>query len=185
MSTSSLVFISITLLVLILTVESAYNAYLYDNGNGDDEHCCLARINQGLCLATPITRSLIQVDKQCHRHDRLKYHRYGESKRKDHYLNKITRRLNVQSSEEIGDKILLELKTPLEKNMIQNDLVCLTSTNKDINLEKCHLELNDDELDDDIDDDDDQDHMAHRRHSKKRNIFMRIVFQRICLKKEI
>jgi hypothetical protein len=162
MSTPSLYIISITLLVLILTVESAYYAYTYADGDGTEEHCCLVRVRDNFCLATPITRSLIQVNQQCQLSDAPKRRRFSAKKRNNDYSKQIFRRLNVQISREIGDKILLELKTPLGKDILDKDLVCLASTNKNINLEKCHVELVD-ETDDDDDDD-------HRGHSKFRNL---------------
>ncbi|CAF1077847.1 unnamed protein product [Adineta steineri] len=169
MSSSSLFYISITLLVLILPVASVYNVYSYDDGHGGEEHCCVARIRENLCLATPITRSLVQVNKQCHRFDGPnKRHRYGEKRNKNEYLEKISRRLDIQSSEEIGDKILLELKKPLDTHMVQKDLVCLASKTHDINFEKCHMELVDDS-DDDMDDDNDSDEDDHKPHKRHRH----------------
>jgi hypothetical protein len=149
--------ISIILLVLTLTVESVYNPFLYNDGKGDEEHCCLVRVRENFCLATPITRRLVQVNQQCGR--------FNRKKKNNEYLNKISRRLNVQTVQEVGDNILIELQKPLEKNILDNDLICLTSTNQNINLEKCHVELVD-ESDNKMDDD----HMSHREHSKN-NIF--------------
>jgi len=161
MSSSFLFCISITLLVLTLTVESVYNPYLYDDGNGGEEHCCLVRVRENFCLATPITRSLIQVNQQCGQFNRPKRRRLVGKKENNEYLDKISRRLNVQTVQEIDDKILIELQKPLEKNILENDLICLTSTNNNINLEKCHVELAD-EFDDD--------YVSNREHSKN-NIF--------------
>ncbi|CAF3557538.1 unnamed protein product [Rotaria sordida] len=155
--------IPITLLVLILTVESVYYAYSYDDGNNNEEHCCLVRVHEKFCIARPITRSLVQVNKRCHRVDRSQHHRFGRKNRNEQYLDKILRRLNVQTSQEVGDKILIELQTPLEKKVLDNDLICLQSTNKNMNLDKCYVEIVD-ELDDDSDnDDDDDDHHHHQR----------------------
>ena len=174
MSSSSLVFTSATLLVLILTVESVYYAYLYDDHNGDKEHCCLVRIRDNFCWAKPITRSLVQATKQCNQFRGSKHHRrFGKNKKYEKYLDKISRRLNVQQSSEIGDKILIELKKPLERKMLDKDLLCLTSVNNDINLEKCYVETTDETVNhgDDSDEhvDDDGDSESCRRHSK--NIF--------------
>ncbi|CAF2351423.1 unnamed protein product [Rotaria sp. Silwood2] len=170
MSSSSLFCLSITLLVLILTVESVYYAYSYDNDNDNDneEHCCLVRIRENICVARPITRSLVQVNKQCHRFDRSQRHRSGRKNRNDKYLDKILSRLNVQTSQEVGDKILIELKNPLEKKILEKDLICLKSTNKNMNFDKCYVEIVD-ELDTNNDDDDDSDddddhHHHHHRH---------------------
>ncbi|CAF0831940.1 unnamed protein product [Rotaria sp. Silwood1] len=167
MSSSSLLFLSITLLVLILTVESVYYAYSYEDGNNNEEHCCLARVHKNFCVARPITRSLVQVNKQCHRFDRSQHHRYGRKNRNEKYLDKIVSRLNVQTSQEVGDNILIELKKPLEKKILENDLICLTSTNKNMNFDKCYVEIVD-ELDDDNDNDDDDDHhMSHETHRRR------------------
>jgi hypothetical protein len=155
MSSSFLFCISITLLVLTITVESVYNPYLYDDGNGGEEHCCLVRVRENFCFATPITRSLIQVNQQCGRFDR--------KKKTNEYLDKISRRLDIQTVQEVGDKILIELQKPLEKTILDNDLICLTSTNNNINLEKCHVELVD-EIDDD--------HAPRRERSKNKIFFL-------------
>ena len=130
---SSVYFIGVTWLVLILTIESVYLAYTYNDGTSDNENCCLVRLHDKFCLATPLTRSLIQVNTQC---DRL-----GANENNKKYLNKIVRRLNVEISQKLGDKILLELKTPLEKDILKDDLLCLASANNNINLEKCYVEL--------------------------------------------
>jgi len=167
MSSSFLFCISITLLVLTITVKSVYNPYLYDDGNGGEEHCCLVRVRENFCFATPITRSLIQVNQQCDRFDRHKNRRFGRKKETNEYLDKISRRLDIQTVQEVGDKILIELQKPLEKTILDNDLICLTSTNNNINLEKCHVELVD-ELDDEIDDD----HAPRRERSKNKIFFL-------------
>jgi hypothetical protein len=72
-------------------------------------------------------------------------------------MDKISRRLNVQNIHEDDEKIFIELQKPLEKNIVQKDLICLTSINKNINLEQCHIELTDDLYDD---------HVPDREHSK-------------------
>lgn len=161
MSYSFLFCISATLLVLTLTVESVYNPFLYDDGHGGEEHCCLVRVREKFCWATPITRSLIQVNQQCSRFQRSRHHRHGENKEMNNYLGKISRRLNVQKIQEIDDKIFIELQKPLDKNITENDLICLTSTNNNVNLEKCYVEL--------VDDSDD-DYMSYRERSKKKRI---------------
>jgi len=163
MSSSFLFRISITLLVLTITVKSVYNPYLYDDGNGGKEHCCLVRVRENLCFATPITRSLIQANKQCGRFDRHKDRQFGRKKEINEYLDKISRRLDVQTVQEMDDKILIELQKPLEKNILDNDLICLTSTNNKINLEKCHVELDDD-------------HAPRREHSKNEVFFLKVIF---------
>jgi uncharacterized membrane protein YheB (UPF0754 family) len=114
-------------------------------------------------LATPITRSLVQVNKQCHLTDGHKRYRSQGKKRNNKYLDQLSRRLNVQASYEIGDKILIELKESLEKDMLKNDLICLSSTHNNVNLEKCHVQLSD-ELDDD--------HKPHREQSKNKIFFV-------------
>lgn len=125
--------IGILLLIFILPIESNYYVYTYDDGTGDDEHCCLVRLGEKFCLAKPLTRSLVQVNKECQQLD-------GNEKNKN-YLNKIVRRLNVETSKKLGDKILLQLQTPLEKKILNNDLLCLASNNNNIDLEKCYVEL--------------------------------------------
>jgi len=122
------------LLISVIKVESNYYAYTYDDGIDDDnEHCCLVRLDEEFCLAKPLTRSLLQVNKQCQQLD--------ATKNKQNYLNKIVRRLNVESSKKIGDKILLELKKPIEKSILNQDLLCLATNNNNINLEKCYVEF--------------------------------------------
>lgn len=152
MSISSL---SILLLVFIVSVESMFHVYTYDDGHGNDEHCCLVRVGDKFCLATPITRSLIQVSKQCHQTHRRKHRRRGGKKRNDKYLDKISRRLNVESVKEMNDRILIGLKTPLEQAVLDRDLVCLASNKNNINLDKCSIELAN-PLDDDFADNDEQ-----------------------------
>ncbi|CAF3697041.1 unnamed protein product [Rotaria sp. Silwood1] len=129
--------ISIILLVFIQRVESTYYVYTYDDGIGNDEHCCLVRLGENFCVAKPLTRSLLQVNKACQR--------LGINEKTTNDLNKIVRRLNVEKSEKIGDKILLQLQTPLDKNILKNDLLCLSSTTNNINLEKCFVELADEQ----------------------------------------
>jgi hypothetical protein len=146
MSTSTVYITSlITLLVLILTVESIYHVYMYDDGHGHDEHCCLVRVRDKFCLATPITRSLIQVNKQCHRLNSVKRRRNGRArssskKSTDNYFDRISRRLNIKSTRQFNDKILLELRTPLPSAILKRDLVCLATTNNNLNLGKCYIE---------------------------------------------
>lgn len=160
MSSIFFICISITLLVFTLTVESVYNPFLYDDGHDGEEHCCLVRVRENFCLATPITRSLIQVNqKQCMESNRPKQGRFSRRKELNENLKKISRRLNVQTIQEINDKIFIELQKPLEKNIIEHDLICLTSTNNNINLEKCYVELVDQSNNDD---------MSWRERSKNR-----------------
>lgn len=125
--------ISFLLLISLLTIESSYYAYTYDDGVGDDEHCCLVRLGEDFCLAKPLTRSLLQVNKQCQRLD--------NSEKNKNYLNKIVRRLDIESSKKVGDKILLQLKKSLEKPILNNDLLCLATAHNNINLEKCYVEV--------------------------------------------
>jgi hypothetical protein len=120
-------------IVLFLAVESSYNVFTYNNGLGDEEHCCLVQLGNEFCLATPLTRSLIQLNKDCPR-----LHPNTKSKND---LSKVARRLNVESSHKLGDEILIELKDPLDKDILSNDLLCLASANNNINLEKCHVVL--------------------------------------------
>ncbi|CAF1113867.1 unnamed protein product [Rotaria sordida] len=129
---------NIILLIFILRVESTYHVYTYDNGVGDDEHCCFVRLGSNFCLAKPLTRSLLQANQECQR--------LGINGKNKNDLNKIVRRLNVEKSDKVGNKIIIQLKTPLDKNILKNDLLCLSSTNNNnINLEKCFIEVADDQ----------------------------------------
>ncbi|CAF3279959.1 unnamed protein product [Rotaria sp. Silwood2] len=125
--------IGIILLVFIQRVKSTYYVYTYDDGIGNDEHCCLVRLGENFCVAKPLTRSLLQVNKACQR--------LVINGKRQNDLNKIIRRLNVETSQKVGDKILLQLQTPLDKNILKNDLLCLSSATNNINLEKCFIEL--------------------------------------------
>lgn len=125
--------ISFLLLIPIITVESSYYAYTYDKGVGDDEHCCLIRSGEDFHLAKPLTRSLLQVNKQngnC-----------GCKQKTENYLDKIVRRLNVESSKKLGDKVLVELKDSIDKSILADDLLCLATDNNNLNLEKCHIDV--------------------------------------------
>jgi len=130
---SYLYFIGFILLVSILTIESVCNIYTYDDGLGGDEHCCLARLHDKFCLAIPLTSSLVQANKQCQS--------LGANEDNKNYFNRIARRINIEKSKTIGDKILVELKTPIDKDILENDLVCLSSDNNNIDLEKCYVDL--------------------------------------------
>jgi hypothetical protein len=130
---SALYVTGIILIVFILRIESAHHTFTYNDGVGDDEHCCLVRIDERFCLAKPLTSSLVQVKKECQR--------FGPNEKRKSYLNKIVRRLDVSTTQKIGDKILVELETPLEKNILENDLLCLSEENNNINLEKCYIQL--------------------------------------------
>lgn len=129
--------ITICLLIslLIIKVQSSSYVYTYDHDtdDDDDEQCCLVRLGEQFCLAKPLTRSLIQVKKDCQRIE-------ANDKKKD-YLKKIVRRLNAVQSDKIGEKILIQLKDPLEKNILDNDLLCLSTTTNNIDLEKCYVKL--------------------------------------------
>ncbi len=120
-------------LVLISTVESIYNVFTYTDGISTDEHCCLVQLSEHFCLAKPLTRSLIQVNKECQQVDVNEKHK--------NQLNKVVRRLNVETSKKLTDKILIELKAPLDQDILQDDLLCLASANNNINLEKCYVIL--------------------------------------------
>lgn len=150
MSSSSLYFISITLLILISTVESVYYAYSYDDGYGNKEHCCFVQTHGKFCSAKPITRSLVQVNGHCDHLDQPKHYRPHGKQRNHGYIDRVVRRLNVRATHEVDDKILIELKDPLEKSILDNDLVCLkSSNNQKMNFEKCYVEVIDQSNDDD------------------------------------
>ena len=161
MSTASLYIYSLALFVLIAYVQSAYYAYTYDDGHGNEEHCCMVRIRDQFCLATPITRSLVQASKQCHRFGPQHGRRSSARKQNENDWNKISRRLSVQAVQEMDDRILLELKTPLTNEMISNDLICLASNQNNIALDKCFIELSND-----VDREDEQDSHLFRRESR-------------------
>lgn len=131
---STLFFVSISLLLTLEGVESAYYVYTYDNDGNGDEKCCFVRKDDNFCLAKPLTRSLLQANKECQRLDPT-----GNNKQ---YLNQVVRRLDIEKSQKVDDEILIELKAPLEENVLQNDLVCLSPKNtNNINLDKCVVEL--------------------------------------------
>ncbi|CAF1122562.1 unnamed protein product [Adineta ricciae] len=170
MSSTSLFLLSITLLAFIRTVDSVHKLYSYDDGNGGDEHCCIARIDKNYCLATPITRSLIQVNKQCHQFDGHQHRRMNDTQKNDAYEDKIVRRLDIQSSEEVGDRLLFRLQTSLETDLLRRDLACLSSKKPAISFDKCYLQLADD-LDNSINSSDEQDKSSkrHKRHRQSKN----------------
>lgn len=127
---------AIVLFSFVIKIESSYYVYTYDDGQSDDdddEHCCLVRLGEKFCLAKPLTRSLVQVNKECQR--------LGANEKDKNYLNQIVRRLNVETSKKFDEKILIQLKNPLEKNLLNDDLVCLSAANNNINLEKCYVEF--------------------------------------------
>ena len=142
---SSLVFsLSCILFLTVLTVQSVYTPYLYDDGKGGQEHCCVVPVRSSFCLAKPITRSLVQVNKECSRIEKPRRRRLEtKNQTKDDYFDKITGRLNVKRVHENDNRIYIELQKPLEKDILQNDLVCLTATDKQntMNLDKCFVEL--------------------------------------------
>ena len=121
-------------LLLIIEVQSSSYVYTYNHADDvGDEQCCLVRLDEQFCLAKPLTRSLIQVKKDCQRIE-------ANDKKKD-YLKKIVRRLNVERSDKVGEKILIQLKNPLEKTILNNDLLCLSISTNNIDLEKCYVKL--------------------------------------------
>jgi hypothetical protein len=127
---------AIVLFSFVIKIESSYYVYTYDDGQSDDdddEHCCLVRLGEKFCLAKPLTRSLVQVNKECQR--------LGANEKHKNYLNQIVRRLNVETSKKFDEKILIQLKNPLEKNLLNDDLVCLSVANNNIDLEKCYVEF--------------------------------------------
>jgi hypothetical protein len=128
---------AVVLCAFVIKVESSYYVYTYDDAESDDdddEHCCLVRLGENFCLAKPLTRSLVQVDKECQR--------LGANEKNKNYLNKIIRRLNADTSDKLNDKILIHLKNPIEKDLLDDDLLCLSiENNNNIDLEKCFVEL--------------------------------------------
>ena len=122
----------------------------------------MVRLRDQFCLATPITRSLVQASKQCHRFGPHHGRRSSGRKQSERDLNQISRRLSVQAVHEMDDRILLELKTPLTENMVSDDLICLTSNQNNIDLEKCFIELTND-----VDREEEQDSQLFRRQSRR------------------
>ena len=133
MRSSILKSIALVLLLSIVSVQSIYYAYTYDDGVGNDEHCCLVRLREDFCSATPLTSRLIQLDGECAG--------LGTKKNQQKYLDQVTRRVNIQSTHKIGKKVLLQLEKPLDKDILQNDLLCLSAANNNIDLDKCSIEL--------------------------------------------
>lgn len=158
MSSNLFVSLSLTFFLTITIVQSIYNPYLYDDGKGGPEHCCVVPVRGSMCLAKPITRSLVQVNKECSRVRRPRRRRLGQDKSRDEYLDKITSRLNVQKVHENDNRVYIELQTPLKKEILDNDLMCLTATDNQnaMNLEECFVELVGED-DDDYKDPEDQD----------------------------
>lgn len=151
-TSSNLLFaLSCILFLTILTVQSVYTPYLYDDGKGGHEHCCIVPVHGSMCLAKPVTRSLVQVNKECNRIERSGRRRVEikNNQTRDDYLDKITSRLNVKRIDENDNRIYIELQTALKKEILDNDLVCLTATDKQntIHLDKCFVELAEDDDD--------------------------------------
>ncbi|CAF1142863.1 unnamed protein product [Adineta ricciae] len=133
---SSVYLCGICSLILIGAVQSSYNVFTYKGDDGDDdEHCCLVQLDDKFCLAQVLTNSLIQVDRDCQR--------LNANEKSKTYLSKVVRRLTVESSEKVGDQILIELEKPLDGDILQKDLLCLTTenNNNNINLQKCYIIL--------------------------------------------
>ena len=132
-SSSFLLNLSLTCFVLILAGECVHYPYLYDDGHDGEEHCCLVRVREKFCKATPITRSLLHLTKQCSR--------FGGRKRDGDYLDQLTHRLSVEQMYENEQKIFIHLQKPLNENILRNDLICLKANEQNqINFEKCYVE---------------------------------------------
>lgn len=133
MSSSCLLNLLITCFVLILVGECVHHPYLYDDGHDGEEHCCLVRIQDKFCKATPITRSLLQVTKECSR--------FGGRKRNNDYVDQLIHRLSVEKVYENEQKIFIQLQKPLKQKILRNDLICYKSNEENqINFEKCYIE---------------------------------------------
>ena len=133
---SSVYLCGICSLILIGVVQSSYNVFTYKGDGGDeDEHCCLVQLDDKFCLAQVLTNSLIQVDRDCQR--------LNANDKSKSCLSKVVRRLTVESSEKVGDQILIELEKPLDEDILKTDLLCLTTenNNNNINLQKCSVIL--------------------------------------------
>ncbi|CAF0889540.1 unnamed protein product, partial [Didymodactylos carnosus] len=160
----------------VKSTSATINAYAYDDGHDGEEHCCVVRMRENFCIGVPITRRLIQVNYDCGKST----NRFGKRVNNLKYLKQINRRLRVQKSFSVGEKTLLELKEVLPKDILDNDLVCLSSKNSSISLAQCHIELatvdqdHNDMDDDETNDEQDRRHhghrySAHRRHSSYRH----------------
>ena len=126
---------SLLLLFFVPKIQGKYQVYTYDNAKTGDttERCCFVHIDDSFCLAQPLTRSLVQVRKECQR--------LNVNDNTKNYLINIVRRLDVQTTEKIGGKILLELSNPMEQTVLKNDLLCLSSTTMNhIDLDKCFVQ---------------------------------------------
>ncbi|CAF1679622.1 unnamed protein product, partial [Didymodactylos carnosus] len=109
------------------------------------------------------TRRLIQVNYDCGKST----NRFGKRVNNLKYLKQINRRLRVQKSFSVGEKTLLELKEVLPKDILDNDLVCLSSKNSSISLAQCHIELATVDQDhNDMDDDETNDEQDRRHHGR-------------------
>ena len=126
------------IILLVNVIDSAYHVYTYDDGKEVDEHCCLVRVGERFCFATPVTRSLLRVDKSCYRNQPKGVQRKRE---KLMHLNTIVRRLNIQLTNETKSVIFIELQKPLEQILVDRDLVCSTSRADSFNLNKCYVEM--------------------------------------------
>lgn len=135
---SSLIVSFCLVFLLIEKIDSTYHVYTFSDGPNAEEHCCLVRFREKFCFATPVTRSLIQVDRNCHK---LQRNKFSKKQQRLAHLDKIHRRLDVQSIRENQDFLLIELRRPLESSIVKNDLVCLSSNEKKINFRKCFVEL--------------------------------------------
>ena len=96
---SSFYLLALCSIVVLAAAETSYNVFTYDDGHGDDEHCCLVQIGDDFCLAKPLTRSLIQVDEDCHR--------LNPTEKTKNELGKVVRRLNVEKSRKISGDLLI------------------------------------------------------------------------------
>jgi len=128
---------------VIETVQSATRVFTYDDGRGSDEHCCLVRVRDQVCLATPVTRSLLQVNKQCPilAGEKVRRPKKNNKIMNRIFLDRISRRLNIEAVREQTDHILIELQKPLDNDILNRDLVCLASTKHALNLNRCFVEI--------------------------------------------
>lgn len=140
---SSYIFLILSLFILIETVQSATRVFTYDDGRGSDEHCCLVRVRDQVCLATPVTRSLLQVNKQCPvlAGEKVRRPKKNNKIMNRIFLDRISRRLNIEAVREQTDHILIELQKPLDSDILNRDLVCLASRKHALNLNRCFVEI--------------------------------------------
>ena len=86
-----------------------------------------------MCTTTPLTSRLILVNKHCQTLEK--------QKKTSTYLDRIVRRLEVEKTHRVGKKVLLQLEKPLSPEILRNDLLCLSTTTNQIELDQCFIQV--------------------------------------------